>query len=287
MDVTCLLRDVDTLVVELEGHLVLAFLLILLSDLLVDTDEILQNFDFNTFEVGLSGLLESSLEFAHGFKLVHDIFFTVTKSFVSQGLSLEVLEIQGHVEAALVEIRGGAEVLLLLVTMGYRLVSFEALFAITFTPVDFSIGQVVTELNEVSFDLLLVRLRSTGLNHFEFLEVGLVGLNEVRSSLLGQIKEVDVCLHITFTQKPFRKCFVVDLLVKRKTFALFKTLTVLSCLLESLAVLLLLSTLGDALLDFLLGSGHENFLLLLLRTFLVILHSSMRIDYRFQFHFLL
>lgn len=97
------------------------------------------------------------------------------------------------------EIRGSAEVLLLLVTMGYRLVSFEALFELTLTPVDFSVGKVVTELNKVSFNLFLIRFRSTGLNHFEFLKVGLVGLNEVRSSLLGQIKEVDVSLHITFT----------------------------------------------------------------------------------------
>jgi len=90
------------------------------------------------------------------------------------------------------------------------------------------------------------------------------------------------------TQEPLRKSFVVDLLFEVKTFTLvLEPLTVLSSALGSLAVLLLLSTLGDTLLDFLLGSGHENFLLLLLRTFLVILHSSMRIDYRFQFHFLL
>ena len=64
-------------------------------------------------------------------------------------------------------------------------------------------------------------------------------------------------------------------------------LTVLAGALGRLAVLLLLSALGDALFDFLLSRGHEKFLLLFFRTFLIILHSSMGIDYRVQFHFLL
>jgi hypothetical protein len=82
------------------------------------------------------------------------------------------------------------------------------------------------------------------------------------------------------TQEPLRKSFVVDLLFEVKTFILVsEPLTVLSSDMGSLAVLLLLSTLGDAFLHFLLSSGHEKFLLLFLRTLLVILHSSMGVDY--------
>lgn len=70
MDVSCLLRNMDTLVVELEGHLVLSFDLVFLGNLLVDTHEILKNFNFDSFEVVFCGLVKSSFKLTHSFKLV-------------------------------------------------------------------------------------------------------------------------------------------------------------------------------------------------------------------------
>lgn len=93
MDVACLLGHVYALIVELEGHLVLAFVLVFLGDLLVHTDEILKNFNFDALKVSLGGLVKCSFELAHGFKFVLNILFTVTKSFVGKGLSFKVFEI--------------------------------------------------------------------------------------------------------------------------------------------------------------------------------------------------
>ena len=83
------------------------------------------------------------------------------------------------------EVRGCTEVELLLVTMSDTLVSTEALLGITITPVILSSSEVLIERLQVTFDLFFIRLRGTGLDHFKFLHVSFVRLNEVGSSLLS------------------------------------------------------------------------------------------------------
>lgn len=286
VDVSSLLRNVNALVVELEGHLVLALSLVLLGDLLIHTYQILENFNFNSFKVAFSCLSESSFKLTHSFKFVLDVLFAVSKTLVGQGLTLEVLEIQRHVKAALVEVRSSAVVQLLLVAVSNALVNAEAAAELAFTPVHLGADEVVSDHFEVSFELFLIGLRSTGLYHLELLHVGFGGLNESRSGLFSQIKEVNVGLHITFTQQPHSQSGLVNLFIQREALRLVsEPLTVLASPLLRLAVLLLLSTLGDALFDLLFSLCHENFLLFLLRTLLIILHSGMRIDDRVQFHF--
>jgi len=138
VDVSSLLRNVNALVVELEGHLILALSLVLLGDLLVYTNQILENFNFNSFKVAFCSLSESSFKLTHSFKFVLDVLFAVSKTLVGQGLTFEVLEIQRHVKAALVEVRSSAVVQLLLVAMSNALVNAEAAAELAFTPVHLS-----------------------------------------------------------------------------------------------------------------------------------------------------
>jgi hypothetical protein len=186
MDVICLLRNLDALVVELEGHLVLPFVLVLLGDLLVDTHEVFEDFNFDSFEVLiLAGDLESSFKLAHSFKLVLNVLLTESKTLVGESFSLEIFEIQRNIKAALMEVGGCAVIELLLVAMSHGLVSTEALLVFTITPVIFGRGKVLIELEQVTFDLLLIRFGGTGLDHFPFLHVSFVRLDEVGSSLLS------------------------------------------------------------------------------------------------------
>lgn len=82
MDVSSLLRNVHAFVVELERHLVLTFYLVLLSDLLIDTDEILQNFDFDSFKIAFRCLVKGGFKLTHSFKLVLNVLLTISETLV-------------------------------------------------------------------------------------------------------------------------------------------------------------------------------------------------------------
>jgi len=99
------------------------------------------------------------------------------------------------------EVRGCAEILLLLVTVSNVLVSAEATTVFTLTPVHFCTNKVVSEHFQVSLELFFIGLRCTGLSHFEFFHVNFGGLNESGSSFLSQIKEVNVGLHVALTKQ--------------------------------------------------------------------------------------
>jgi len=82
MNISSSLRDIHAFVVELKGHLVLPFDLVLLSDLLIDADEILKNFNFDSFEVAFCGLVQGSFKLTHSFKFVLNVLFTVSETLV-------------------------------------------------------------------------------------------------------------------------------------------------------------------------------------------------------------
>jgi len=129
----------NTLVIKLKTHFVLAFRLVFLSNLLVNSDEVSENLVFNFLESTFGSFFISRFKPCHSFILVRNFFFAVTKSLVRLGLTLGIFEIKGNIQATLVEIRSDTVISLFFVTFSYVLVSFKASSIITLTPVNFSL----------------------------------------------------------------------------------------------------------------------------------------------------
>ena len=137
-NVTWLFRYVNALVIKLKTHFVLAFRLVFLSNLLVNSDEVSENLVFNFLESTFGSFIISRFKPCHSFILVRNFFFAETKTLVSLGLTLGIFEIKGNIQTTLVEIRSDTVISLRFVTFSYVLVSFKASLILALTPVNFS-----------------------------------------------------------------------------------------------------------------------------------------------------
>jgi len=77
-----LLRHVNTLLIKLHRHFILRLILVFLCNLLVDTDQVLEDLNLDSIQVALSRFSKCSFKLAHGLKLIEDIFFTKAETFI-------------------------------------------------------------------------------------------------------------------------------------------------------------------------------------------------------------
>jgi len=77
-----LLRHVNTLLIKLQRHFILRLILVFLRNLLVDTDQVLEDLYLDSIQVALSRFGKCSFELTHGLKLIEDIFFTKAETFI-------------------------------------------------------------------------------------------------------------------------------------------------------------------------------------------------------------
>jgi len=116
----------QALLEELERHVELAALQILISDHLVDTDQVLRDVTYDVDELtDLLRLLKRRFKMKHRRELVEDLFFADTKATMGFRLTFSVVELDGDVEAALVEVGGRFVVVESNILLGHYFVSFE------------------------------------------------------------------------------------------------------------------------------------------------------------------
>lgn len=139
-NVTWLFWYVNTFVIKVETHLILLFNLILLCNLLVDSDKVTQNivlefFDFFSF-CDHGCLLIGRFKPSHRLVFVRYLFFAETKTFVCSSFSFMEFEIERDIKAAFVEIWCSAVISLIFVTFSYTLVSWKTSSVLLFTPIN-------------------------------------------------------------------------------------------------------------------------------------------------------
>ena len=154
----------------------------------------------------------------HGWELVEHFLFADTEATVRIGLSLDVLKLDGDVQAARVEVRSRLVVVVALIHLSHPLVSLETVTSLLFAPVKFSLFQSVANVGQL-LRCLLKRLLDM-LVQFLLLKKLLAWLNLGRCRLVRQIEEVDVGLHEALAEQLDSDALLVLVLVQLEATAL-------------------------------------------------------------------
>lgn len=203
-----------TLLVELKRIVVVALVLVFFSDLLIDAYEVLQNFYLDPVQISFCCLFQRCLKLTHSFMLVEDVLLAETEAFMGKGLAFKIFEVKRNFEATIVEVRGGAVVLLLFIARSHRLVNSEAVAELTLTPVHLSPDEVLPKLGQHLLVFFPVLGGFSLLAQLKLFQVKRVWLDLARSRLLSQVEEVDVRLHVPFGQERHAKSLLIDLVAK-------------------------------------------------------------------------
>jgi len=201
MDIIGLHRDIYAFFVELEGHIKLLFHLVLLGDLLIDADQVLKDLNLDSVKVSLGSLAESSLELAHGLELVMYVFFAEAETFVRQGLTFKIFEVERHIQTPLMEVTRRTIILLLFISRRHALISPKAVSKLALPPVHLRPYQVLPELCQHLLVRFFIFSWFTGFSQLELFLVLRGGFDLRGRRLLGQVEEVYVGLHESFGQK--------------------------------------------------------------------------------------
>ena len=194
----------------------------------------------------------------HGGELVEDLLLTVTETSVSLSFSLNVLKLDGDIQASIVEVRSRFEIVVSLVHDRHSLVSSETVTSRLISVVELSLLECVTDVDE-----LLRRLVQSLLDlfvQFLFLDELVAWLDEGRSGLVCQVEKVDVSFHEAFRQQPNAHGHLILLLLQLETPILFNSVHCTACVMR---LFLHFLTGGAVLLEHLrLSCGNELILLL-------------------------
>jgi len=106
ISIVCTLWNIEATFKELQGLLEIFFLLISQSNNLVNTHKVWRDLFLQVVERSLYGFVKSFFQVIHCFENVAYFLFTEPKTLKCLSFSLDVLEINRHVQASLVEVWG-------------------------------------------------------------------------------------------------------------------------------------------------------------------------------------
>ena len=151
----------------------------------------------------------------HGLELIADLLLADTETTMGLSLTLDVLKLNGDVEAALMEVGSRFIVVVLLKHLSHLLVDEEALAHLLLTPVELSLLKFVTDVGqglgvllELNLDLFV---------EFLIFQVLLTWLNGGGSGVGSQVEEVNISLHEALGKEANANAHLVNLFLQLET----------------------------------------------------------------------
>ena len=198
---------------------------------------------------------------------------------MSPSLTLNVLEFDGNVQAALVEVGGSFVVVEALVHFGHLFVSFETVACRLLTPSNLTLLQRLTDQDEV-VRCLLKGLLKVLVEAFLLHEL-VTWLDAAWRCLIGQIEEVDIGLHKALRKKVNADVGLVFALFELEAAVLFDWSIQLA---STCCLLRLLTSCAILFQDLCLGGSDQLILLLRLGLLDDLANTGVRVENRLVLH---
>lgn len=152
------LAHLEALLEIFEGAVELVPLLEFNGDYLVDAHQLLADLFLQLWLVGVDRFLQGRLQVVHGLENVKHLLFADAESLVGFGLTLGVLGLNGHIEAALVEVGGSLPIVELFKLFRHLEVGLKAFLDLVLLLVVLSYLKVLTEVKQRLLSLLKLSL---------------------------------------------------------------------------------------------------------------------------------
>lgn len=272
--------NVQTLLEKLQREVELILVQVLVSDELVNAHQVLRDNLLDLVLLAVLCLLESRFQMVHSLELVVDLLLADTETAMRLSLSLDVLKLDGDVEAPLVEVRSRFVIAVPSELLRHLLVHNETVARLLVPPVELTLHECVTDARQVVWGLFGLNLDF--LVELLLLLESITWLDSRGSRPVGQVEEVDVRLHKTFGQQSDSDVHFVHFLLELEAAVLL--LHVVHDTASDADFLRLLASGAVLLKDLGLGGSDQLVLLLSLRLLDDLADAGVRVHDRLMFH---
>ena len=147
--ILCSLSYVKTLFEELQGHIEIVHLQLLVSNELINSHKVFRDNARNVNKLTIVCFIKSRLQMLHSRVFVKNFFFANTKTSMRLGFSLDILEVYRNIEASLMEVRSRFVIVVAFVHDSHFLVSSETVACCLISPVKFALFERLTDLGQL------------------------------------------------------------------------------------------------------------------------------------------